>query len=69
MMSEREQLLKWLDAEQDDMLAFYQDLVRIRTPNPPGNTVDAAAHITDFLTKHGVPHRLVSPEPTMPNVI
>ncbi|MBT3557908.1 MAG: M20/M25/M40 family metallo-hydrolase [Rhodospirillales bacterium] len=68
-MSEREQLLKWLDAEQDDMLAFYQDLVRIRTPNPPGNTVDAAAHITDFLTKHGVPHRLVSPEPTMPNVI
>ncbi|NQV43598.1 MAG: M20 family peptidase, partial [Rhodospirillales bacterium] len=68
-MTDREQLLAWIEDEQDAMVAFYQDFVRAKSPNPPGDTLAAAGHITQFLTQHDVPHRIVDPNPIMPNVI
>jgi succinyl-diaminopimelate desuccinylase len=68
-MNEREQLLDWVEAEQDAMVAFYRDFVRTPSPNPPGDTTAAVNHITNFLDSQAVPFRLVAPEPTMPNVV
>ncbi len=68
-MTDREQLLSWIETEQDDMIAFFQDFVRAKSPNPPGNTLEAAKHITDFLDKHDVPYRLVAPNEIMPNIV
>ena len=68
-MTDREQLLAWIEEEQGAMVAFYQDFVRAKSPNPPGDTLAAASHITQFLTQHDVPYRIVDPNPVMPNVI
>ncbi|MEQ8651334.1 MAG: M20/M25/M40 family metallo-hydrolase [Kiloniellales bacterium] len=68
-MQDREQLLAWIEAERDEILTFFQDFVRAKSPNPPGDTTEAVAHITRFLERQGVPFRLVDPEPTMANVL
>lgn len=68
-MEDREQLLAWIEAERDEILTFFQDFVRAKSPNPPGDTTEAVAHITRFLERQGVPFRLVDPEPTMANVL
>lgn len=68
-MSDRQQLLDWIEAEKDAIVAFFCDFVRARSPNPPGDTREAVGHITGFLDARKVPYRLVAPEPTMPNVV
>ena len=68
-MDDREQLLAWIEAEQDTIIGFFQDFVRAKSPNPPGDTTEAVAHITGFLERSGVPFRLVDPQPTMANVV
>ncbi|MEO1192968.1 MAG: M20/M25/M40 family metallo-hydrolase [Pseudomonadota bacterium] len=68
-MEPREQLLAWIEAEQDEILSFFQDFIRAKSPNPPGDTTEAVAHITRFLEAKELPHRLVAPQPTMANVV
>ena len=69
MTSDREQLLAWIEAEKDSFVAFLQDFIRAKSPNPPGDTREAAAHIRGFLDGNGLAHRVVSPHPEMPNII
>ncbi|MEM9146391.1 MAG: M20/M25/M40 family metallo-hydrolase [Pseudomonadota bacterium] len=68
-MSERDALLAMIEAERERIIAFFRAFVRCPSPNPPGLTVDAVRHITDFLDAEGAPWRLVAPQPTMPNVV
>ena len=68
-MPDRQQLLDWIDAEQDTIVGFFQDFVRAESPNPPGDTTKAVRHITSFLEAAKVPDRLVDPQPTMANVL
>ncbi|MDH3666190.1 MAG: M20/M25/M40 family metallo-hydrolase [Paracoccaceae bacterium] len=68
-MDDRAQLLAWIEEEKDRIIAFFQDFVRAPSPNPPGDTTEAVAHITRFLEAEGLPFRLVDPQPTMANVV
>ncbi len=68
-MSDHEALLAAIAAEEERIVAFFQDFVRCRSPNPPGNTVEAVRFITDFLASENAPWRLVAPQETMPNVV
>ncbi len=68
-MDERAQLLAWIETEREEILTFFQDFVRAKSPNPPGDTTAAVAHITGFLERQGLPFRLVDPQPTMANVV
>lgn len=68
-MSDRAKLTAWLDEERDNMIAFLQQFVATPSPNPPGDTTAAVAHITRFLTDRAVPFRLIDPQPTMANVV
>ena len=68
-MDDRAQLLAWIEQEEAAIVGFFQDFVRAKSPNPPGDTTEAVKHITDFLTAQGAPHRLVDPQPTMANVV
>ncbi len=52
-MSDRQQLLDWVDAERDRIFGFYQGFVRTKSPNPPGDTTEAVRHITTFLDGTG----------------
>lgn len=68
-MSDREQLLAWIEEERETILAFLQDFIRAKSPNPPGDTTEAVGHICRFLEAQGVDYKLVDPQPTMANVV
>src|SRR5262249_27087947 len=63
------QLAKWIDDDRDTIVDFLSEFVRGKSPTPPGDTRLAAAHVTRFLERHGLPFRVIAPEPTMPNVV
>ena len=62
-MSDREQLLTWIEEERETILAFLQDFIRAKSPNPPGDTTEAVGHICRFLKAQGVDYKLVDPQP------
>jgi len=65
----KRQLAKWIDQDRDSIIGFLCDFVRAKSPNPPGDTTLAAAHITRFLEAQGLPFRVIAPQPTMPNIV
>src|SRR5262245_63081103 len=67
--SGRQQLLDWIDRDRDDLVRFLQAFVQHRSPNPPGDTREAARFITGFLQQKGLPYRIISPHPEMPNIV
>ena len=69
MNSVRQQLLDWIDRDRDDLVRFLQAFVRHPSPNPPGDTREAAQFITAFLQRQGLPYRIISPHPEMPNIV
>lgn len=69
MPSDREQLMAWIEEERPQLIEFLQSFVRAKSPNPPGDTREAAQVITKYLGRHGLPHRIVAPQETMPNII
>jgi succinyl-diaminopimelate desuccinylase len=69
MADDRETLLAWIESEAPSFIAFLQDFIRAKSPNPPGDTREAAAHIISFLDRNDLAHRIVAPNPEMPNII
>lgn len=69
-MSEvKQRLTQWIDEDRDTIIDFLREFVRAKSPNPPGDTRLAAAHVTRFLEAKGLPFRVIGPEPTMPNIV
>jgi succinyl-diaminopimelate desuccinylase len=67
--SDRELLAGWIEEERPQLIDFLQGFVRAKSPNPPGDTREAARVITQYLGRHGLPHRLIAPQETMPNIV
>ncbi|QIE46716.1 M20 family metallopeptidase [Pseudohalocynthiibacter aestuariivivens] len=65
----RQQILQWLDEERDQIVALLQAFLRAPSPNPPGNTLQAAQVVRDYLTSEGLDHRVIDPHPEMPNIV
>jgi succinyl-diaminopimelate desuccinylase len=65
----KEQLTRWIDEDRDKIIDFLCDFVRAKSPNPPGDTTLAAAHVASFLEAHALPFRVIAPQPTMPNIV
>jgi succinyl-diaminopimelate desuccinylase len=63
------QLLRWIDEDREEIIGFLCDFVRAKSPNPPGDTTLAAAHVTRFLERNQLPFRIIAPQPTMPNIV
>ena len=68
-MNGREQLLDWIEGERHEIVAFLQDFIRERGPNPPGETRSTAAHVTRFLDRRGLAWREIAPNAAMPNIV
>lgn len=62
-------LLDALTADEPAQIAFLQHLVRAPSPNPPGDTRQAAAVIQAYLASHGLTPRVIAPQAHMPNVV
>src|SRR5215468_8282770 len=69
MSDVKAQLLHWIDADRDEIVAFLCEFVRAKSPNPPGDTTLAAAHVTRFLERNQLPFRVIAPQPAMPNIV
>jgi succinyl-diaminopimelate desuccinylase len=65
---ERE-LLARLDAERDRAIGFFRDLLRIPSPNPPGDTRAAAGFLERALRDHGLLPKIFAPHHEMPNIV
>lgn len=68
-MSIRQEILTELDADREKYIAFLQQLIRAPSPNPPGNTTEAARVIERYLINHGAKPEVVAPQPYAPNVV
>lgn len=62
-------LLQWIARDRDLIVSFLRNFVRAPSPNPPGDTREAAGVITRFLDRHGLPWRTVAPVPEWPNIV
>ena len=69
MTTDRDQILLWIEEERDAIVALLQRLVRARSPNPPGDTLAAAAVVRERLDAEALPYRIVDPNPVMPNFV
>jgi succinyl-diaminopimelate desuccinylase len=69
MADVKAQLLKWIEEDRERIVDFLCNFVRAKSPNPPGDTTEAVAHITKFLQERQLPYRLIAPQPTMANVV
>ncbi len=65
----RAQVLSWIDADRDVFLDFLATFVQAKSPNPPGDTVEAAKVVEQFLVDRQLPYKTVAPNPVMPNFI
>ena len=65
----KQQLMDGLDADRDRLITFLSRFVQAKSPNPPGDTREAAAHITAFLDTAEIPYRIIAPKPEFPNIV
>ncbi len=69
MCDDKKMLLEWIQADRDKLIGFFSDFVAAKSPNPPGDTREAVAHITSVLDAEDAPYRLIVAHPEMPNVV
>ncbi len=68
-MSRKAQLLERIESDRNVLLEFLQGFIRCQSPNPPGDTREAAAHVRKLLDQRDVPYRIIAPQQTMPNIV
>ncbi len=62
-------LIDRVEADRGMLVGFLRGFLRARSPNPPGDTVEATRYITDFLEAKGVTFDVLGPDPEKPNVV
>lgn len=65
----RKTILQWIDEDRDMILQFMQDIVRMRTPNPPGDTRPVMAHVCAHLDRLGLKYEMCNRDESMPNLV
>jgi succinyl-diaminopimelate desuccinylase len=69
MAGPRKTLLEWIERDRDRLIDFYRGFIQAKSPNPPGDTREAVAHICGLLDAEKLPYRIIAPQPDMPNVV
>lgn len=62
-------LLDEITADSASHITFLQSFVQTPSPNPPGDTREAAAVIQSYLASHGIATQVIAPQAHMPNVV
>ena len=65
----QEDILGWIDQDRERIVAFLQDLVRARSPNPPGDTRSAMEVVRGLLDTEGAAYDIYARDQTMPNLV
>ena len=69
MNQSKKQILKWIDDDKDELVDFLSRFLQAKSPNPPGDTREAAKVITEFLDKNSLPYRIIAPNEKMVNIV
>lgn len=69
MDDDKKALLDRIDADREQLIEFLSRFVQAASPNPPGDTREAVAHIRAFLDARDLPYRIIDPRPEFPNVV
>ena len=69
MDSRKAELLQRIETDREVLLDFLRRFISCPSPNPPGDTREAASHIRQLLTRHGVDYRVIAPNEAMPNIV
>jgi succinyl-diaminopimelate desuccinylase len=68
-VSVKQSLLAAIEQDRDEIIDFFRGFVRVRSPNPPGDTREVFAYVGKFLTAQGLEFRTVAPQEEFPNLI
>ena len=69
MNDDKRALLDQVEKDREPLIDFFSRFVRAASPNPPGDTREAVAHIRTFLDSRDLPYRIIDPKPEFPNVV
>jgi succinyl-diaminopimelate desuccinylase len=69
METRKAELLQRIDGDREVLLDFLRNFIRCPSPNPPGDTREAADHIRRFLERHRAEYRIIAPNEAMPNIV
>ncbi|MGY4627089.1 M20/M25/M40 family metallo-hydrolase [Bradyrhizobium sp. USDA 4486] len=68
-LTSRQALLAKIEEDREVILKLVRELVKERSPNPPGDTRSAMQCVRDFLDARDVPYRMENRDETMPNLV
>ncbi|KAF2642942.1 acetylornithine deacetylase/succinyldiaminopimelate desuccinylase-like deacylase [Massarina eburnea CBS 473.64] len=68
-MAMRQDIIAEIEANRDFYIAFLQRFIRAASPNPPGNTTEAAQVISTYLSQQNVAYQIIAPLDHAPNVV
>jgi succinyl-diaminopimelate desuccinylase len=69
MEDRKAELPERIESDREALLDFFRRFIRCRSPNPPGDAREAAAHIRQLLARHGADCRVIAPNEIMPNIV
>src|SRR5438045_5175380 len=69
MDSRKAELLQRIESDRDVLIDFLRGFIRCPSPNPPGDTREAAGHIRNLLDRRGVDYRVIAPQEMMLNIV
>ena len=69
MNDDKRALLDQVENDREQLIDFLRRFVQAASPNPPGDTREAVAHIRAFLDSRDLPYRIIDPKPEFPNVV
>lgn len=69
MNAQKKQLLQWIDEDREQIIEFLSRFLQAKSPNPPGDTREAAKVITGFLDTFDLPYRIIAPREEMVNIV
>ena len=68
-MSPKNRILGWIEDDREELVSFLSRFVAVPSPNPPGDTREAAKFLADRLRREGVPVEVRSAKEHLPNVV
>lgn len=68
-MSAESSLLEALESDKESQIRLLQSLVQAASPNPPGNTVEAAEVLRRYLSDRGISSEIVEAQPGLHNLV
>ncbi len=65
----RQRALDLIESQRGEIVDLLSQILRIPSPNPPGDTRELVAFLARVLDFHGIERRVVDPKPEWPNLI